>query len=85
MKKLILAIIACAFIASPVIATDFAAEKAKVLGDIITKTEQAKNDPAQLDFLKAQRSCVEKSTNIEGLQECAANFKPTEKKTAVKK
>jgi len=85
MKKLVLATIACAFIAGPAHATDFAAEKAKVLGDIITKTEQAKNDPVQLDFLTAQRNCVEKSTNIGGLQECTANSKPIEKETVVKK
>lgn len=85
MKKLILATIACAFIAGPAIANDFATEKAKILGDIITKAEQVKNDPVQLDFLTAQRNCVEKAENIEGLQECTANFKPTEKEAAVKK
>ncbi len=70
MKKLLLAAIACAFIATPVLANDFAAEQTKVLGDIIAQMDQAKNDPAQLDALTAQRNCVEKATTTEDLQDC---------------
>ncbi|MCF6187414.1 MAG: hypothetical protein L3J49_08080 [Desulfobulbaceae bacterium] len=74
MKKLILATIACAFIAGPALANDFAAEQAKTLGDIIVKMDQAKENPAVLDILTSKRNCVEAATNIEGLQECIAKF-----------
>jgi hypothetical protein len=70
MKKLILAAIACAFVAGPALANDFAADQAKMLGDVIAKMEQVKNDPAQLDALTAQRNCIEKATSMEALQKC---------------
>jgi|GEM_PF-4302194 hypothetical protein len=70
MKKLILAAIACAFVAGPALANDFAADQAKMLGDVIAKMEQVKNDPAQLEALTAQRNCVEKATSMEALQKC---------------
>jgi len=54
---------------------DFAAEQTKVLGDIITMMDQAKNDPAQLDALTAQRNCVEKATTVEDLEKCTAEPK----------
>ena len=70
MKKLLLAVIACGFIASPALANDFAAQQTKVLGDIIAQMDQAKNDPAMLDALTAKRNCVEKATKVEDLQQC---------------
>ncbi len=70
MKKLILAAIACAFLAGPALANDFAGEQAKMLGDVIAKMEQVKNDPAQLDALTAERNCIEKATSMEDLQKC---------------
>ncbi len=70
MKKLLLAVIACGFIASPALANDFAAAQTKVLGDIITQMDQAKNDPAMLDALTVKRNCVEKATNVEELDNC---------------
>jgi Ni/Co efflux regulator RcnB len=84
MKKLILATIACAFIAGPALATDFAAEQAKTLGNVISKMEQVKNDPAHMDALTAQRNCVEKATKIEDLQKCMDKMQG-EKKEAAKK
>lgn len=79
MKKLILATIACAFIAAPALGADFAAEQAKSLGDIIAKMEQVKNDPAKMDALTAQRNCIEKATKIEDLQGCMDKAKADKK------
>ena len=84
MKKVILAVIACAFIAGPALATDFAAEQAKMLGNVIAKMEQVKNDPAQLDALTAQRNCVEKAVKIEDLEKCMDLAKGEKKKAAKK-
>lgn len=84
MKKLILATIACSFIAAPAFATDFAAEQAKSLGNIIAKMEQVKNDPAQMDALTAQRNCIEKATKVEDLQGCMDQAKGDEKKAEKK-
>ena len=84
MKKLILATIACALLAGPALASDFAAEQAKALGEIITEMEQMKNDPAQMDLLTSKRNCVEKATSIEGLQECIAQFPPMNMEAAAK-
>jgi len=80
MKQLILATIACAFIAAPAFAADFAAEQAKTLGNIISQMERVKNDPAQMDALTAQRNCIEKATKIEELQACVTKDKKEEKK-----
>lgn len=74
MKKLILAMLACAFIAGPALADDFATEQAKTLGDIIVKMDQAKGDAAVLDALTSKRNCVEAATDIKGLQECIAKY-----------
>ncbi len=79
MKKLILAAIACAFIAAPALGADFAAEQAKSLGDIIAKMEQVKNNPAQMDALTAQRNCIEKATKIEDLKGCMDKAKADKK------
>jgi len=84
MKKLILATIACAFIAAPAFGADFAAEQAKSLGDIISKMEQVKNDPAQMDALTAQRNCIEKATKIEELEGCLDKAKGDDKKAEKK-
>ena len=84
MKKVILATIACAFIAAPALGSDFAAEQAKSLGDIIAKMEQVKNDPAQMDALTAQRNCIEKATKIEDLKACLEPAKADEKKAEKK-
>lgn len=82
MKKLILATIACAFIAGPAFANDFATEQAKTLGDIITQMEQMKNDPAALDALTAKRNCIEKATEMKDLHKCMAPAKMEEEKPA---
>ncbi len=84
MKKLLVAAIACAFLASPVLANDFAAEQAKELGKIITQMDKMKDDTATMDFLAKKRNCVEKATTVEKLQECLAQF-PAEKMKPTKK
>ncbi len=84
MKKLILAIIACTFIAGPALATDFAAEQVKMLGDVISKMEQVENDPAQMDALTAQRNCVEKATEMGELQKCMDPSQEKKKEAAKK-
>lgn len=82
MKKLLLATIACTFIAAPAFANDFATEQAKVLSEIITKMDEMKNDPIQMDLLTNKRNCVEKATNIEGLQECLTKNPSMEQQAA---
>jgi hypothetical protein len=84
MKKLILGTIACAFLVSPALASDFAADQAKELGKIIAKMDTVKNDPVKMDFITKKRNCVEKATNVEDLQKCIAEF-PAEKKDATAK
>ncbi len=85
MKKLIIATIACAFIAGPALASDFAAEQAKVLGQIIAAMDKEKNNPEKLNALTNERNCVETATNAEALQACVAKFSHEQKETTAKK
>ncbi len=84
MKKVLLAVTICAFAAGSAVAADFAAEQAKMLGNVIAKMDQVKNDPAQLNSLTAQRNCVEKATKVEELGKCMDLAKGETKKVVKK-
>jgi hypothetical protein len=84
MKKLILATIACAFIATPALANDFATEQAKELGSIIKEMDTMEHNSPAMDFLTDKRNCVEKSTNLEELQACVTKFQPQHDEKVVK-
>ena len=79
MKKLILATIACAFLASPAFANEFIAEQTKVLDNIAGKLESFKDDAEKMDFLTQKKACVVKAKDIDGLKACLATFPPMSK------
>jgi len=60
MKKLIFAVIACALVAGPAMADDFAAMQTEKLDKIATKMEQFKNNPKVVEFLTEKKDCVTK-------------------------
>ena len=76
MKKLILASVACAFIASPALANEFNVEQTTMLDRIAGKMEKFKTDAAKMDFLIQKKECVEKAMDIDGLKVCLAKFSP---------
>ncbi len=76
MKKLILAILACAFIASPAFAADFKVEQTMMLNKITMKMDKYKDDANKTDFLTQKKACVETATDLNGLKECVAKFNP---------
>ena len=81
MKKLILATLACAFIASPVFANDFKVEQTMLLNKITMKMDKFKDDANKTDFLTQKKACVEKATDLSGLKECVAKFHPDQLQT----
>ena len=76
MKKMILAILTCAFIASPVFASDFQVEQTMLLNNITMKMDKFKDDATKMDFLAQKKSCVKKAADLDGLKECVAKFHP---------
>ena len=76
MKKLILAILACAFIAGPAFANDFKVEQTMMLNKITMKMDKFKDNANKTDFLTQKKACVEKATDLSGLKECLAKFNP---------
>ncbi len=84
MKKLILATIACAFFASPVLASEFNVVQTKMLDEIAINMEKYNADAAKMDILAQKKECTEKAADIEGLKVCLTKF-PTEKLQTVSK
>jgi len=78
MKKLILAILTCAFIASPAFANVFKEEQTNMLNNITMQMERFKEDAKKMDFLTQKRTCVEEATELSGLQECMSKFNPVQ-------
>lgn len=74
MKKIIFAIIACTFVACPAFANDFNAEQTLTLKEIDNKMAIFKGDEAKLSQLIKQKECVERSTDLDGLQGCLSKF-----------
>ena len=74
MKKLILATIACAFLASPAFANEFNVEQTKMLEQVTAQMENSIDDAAKMDFLTQKKACVEKATDSAGLKDCLATF-----------
>ena len=79
MKKLILATVACAFIASPALANEFTVEQTKMLDQIAGKMENSKDNAAKMDFLTQKKAFVEKAADINGLKASLATFPPMTK------
>ena len=79
MKKLILATVACAFIASPALANEFNVEQTRMLDKIAGKMENSKDNAAKMDFLTQKKACVEKAADMDGLKACLATFPPMTK------
>ena len=80
MKKLIFAILACAFIASPAFAADFKVEQTMMLNKITMKMDKFKDDANKTDFLTQKKACVEKAADLSGLKECINKFHPDQLK-----
>jgi hypothetical protein len=78
MKKLILAILTCAFIASPAFADDFEGEQTNMLNNITMQMERFKDDARKMEFLTQKKACVEEATKLLGLQECMSKFDPAQ-------
>ena len=76
MKKLVLAAVACAFIAGPALAGEFNVEQTKMLDKIAGNMETCRDDAGKMDFLIQKKECVEKATDIDGLKVCLAHFPP---------
>jgi len=80
MKKLIFAILACAFIASPAFAADFKVEQTMMLNKITMKMDKFKDSANKTDFLTQKKACVEKAADLNGLKECINKFHPDQLK-----
>lgn len=80
MKKLILAILTFAFLASPAFANDFKVEQTMMLNKITMKMDKFKDDANKTDFLTQKKACVEKAADLSGLKECLAKFPPEQLK-----
>lgn len=74
MKKLILATLACVFLANPIFADDFNMAQIKVLEKIAAHMEIFKNDAVKMDILSQKKECVEKATDIDTLTTCLSRF-----------
>lgn len=74
MKKMIIGVIACMFIAGPALAEDFAAMKASKLKAIEDNMEIFKTNPANVAFLTEKKACVEKAADADALKGCIENF-----------
>ncbi len=74
MKKIIAAVIVCAFFAAPVYANDFATAQAEMLGKISEKMTQFEGNAAKIGFLTEKKVCVESATDVAGLAGCTAHF-----------
>ena len=84
MKKLILATVACVFLASPVFADDLNMEQIKVLEKIAGNMDIFKNDEAKMNLLSQKKECVEKATDIDTLTICLSQF-PQDQRQAMTK
>lgn len=80
MKKLLLAVLACAFIAGPAFANEFKVEQTMLLNKITMKMDTFKDDANKTDFLTQKKACVEKAADLDGLKECVAKFSPDQLK-----
>lgn len=70
MKKLVVAVIAGAFLASPVFAGDIEAEKAVELNKVAGSLEKFKDDPAKMDALMQKKECIERAIDLNELKGC---------------
>jgi len=84
MKKLILATVACAFLASPVLANDFNVAQTNVLDKIAGNMEKFKDDAEKTDLLIQKKECVEKATDIDALKTCLSTFPPEQLQAMIK-
>ena len=84
MKKIIFAIIACTFVACPAFANEFNVEQTMILNEIEGKMAISKGDEAKLAQLIKQKGCVEKATDLDGLQGCLSKFQTDQLQGAVK-
>ena len=84
MKKLILATVACAFLASPALANEFNDIQTKMLEGIVSDMATFKDNAAKIDFLTQKKECTEKATDIDGLKVCAAKFPQKQLEVATK-
>lgn len=76
MKKMLFAVIACAMLASPVLAEDFATMKTSKLDKIAGKMEKFKDSDKVTAFLQEKKACVEAATDMDGLKACVTKFPP---------
>ena len=74
MKKIIFALIACTFAACPAFANEFNVEQTMILNEIDEKLAIFKGDEAKLAQLIKQKECVERVTDLDGLQGCLSKF-----------
>lgn len=74
MKKLILTVLLCTFIASPVFANDLVVEQANMLNKIAVKMKNAQGDAAHIDYLTKKKSCIEEAVTLDGLKDCIIKF-----------
>ncbi len=85
MKKVIFAVLVCAFIASPVFAAgDFKMEQTMLINKITMTMDEFQNDAVKMDFLTQKKDCVEKAGSIGDLKECVAKY-PAEQLKALGK
>ena len=74
MKKIIFALIACTVVPWPAAANEFKSEQSVLLNEIAGKMAASKGDEARLVQLIKQKHCVEKATDLDGLQGCLSKF-----------
>ena len=74
MKKLILALVASAFLANPSLAGEFNVMQTKVLDQIASYMAEYEDDAEKMDFLTQKKECAEKATDTEQLKACLAKF-----------
>ena len=84
MKKLILATVACTFLASPVLASEFNVVQTKLLDEIAINMEKYKADAAKMDVLVQKKECTEKAADIDGLKVCLSKFSAEKLQTVSK-
>ncbi len=78
MKKLILATVAFAFIASPALASKFDVIQAQMIDLISSYMELYKDDTKKMDFLTQKKVCMEKAVDTEDLKTCLSKFPTTQ-------
>lgn len=84
MKKMILATVACVFLATPVLATEFNVAQTKVLDKLASNMEKFKDDAPKMDLLTQKKECVEKATDIDTLKVCLTKYSPEQLQAIIK-